>query len=525
MGGAAVTGLLQHPTPDDPYRYQFGFGNHHATEAIPGALPLNGTNLPQRGKYGLYPEHLNGTSFISSRESVSNVWLYRERPGAPHSTPRPTERPHEIESSFLPTNPNVQFAPLTHTWGPLTPPPNTSTTTFVQGLKTIGGNGDATLKEGVAVHQYAFNADMHRQAFVNHDGDMLIVPQRGVLDIKTELGCLRVKPGMITVIPAGIRYAVRVVPHDPPSPAPLVAGGYALEVFGTRFVLPELGVLGANALAHIRDFEYPVAAFDLESLADNSSNTHLPPWEITIKLSGRLYSYTQPHTPFDVVAWHGTHAPFRYDLARFHHLVANTDQLDPTAFCVLTAPSKWPGVSQVDFCIFGEKWAVARDTMRIPYYHRTVATELLGIIKGEYKGKVRALEPGGLAFEQAYMPHGETYETWVRDREAGREAVRVMEGYLGFMFHVTGHVGLTGWARGGHPDIRAERPGVWDNFRSHLLDHIDEANASLLEAGMKTLQHPQPPISPPASPSYTIVPSDDDTVPVPGGISENQNER
>ena len=73
IGGAAVAGLLRNPTADDPYRYQFGFGNHHVTEAIPGALPLNGTNLPQKGRYGLYAEHLNGTSFISSRESVSNV--------------------------------------------------------------------------------------------------------------------------------------------------------------------------------------------------------------------------------------------------------------------------------------------------------------------------------------------------------------------------------------------------------------------------------------------------------------------
>ncbi|KAK4443702.1 putative homogentisate 1,2-dioxygenase [Podospora aff. communis PSN243] len=518
MGGAAVTGFLRDPTPDDPYRYQCGFGNHHATEAIPGALPRSGTNLPQKARYGLYPEHLNGTSFISSRDTVSNVWLYRERPGAPHSSPRSADRPHEIESSFLPTNPNVHFAPHTHTWGPLTPLSNT-TTTFVQGLKTIGGNGDATLKEGVAVHQYAFNADMHRQAFVNHDGDMLLVPQRGVLDIKTELGCLRVKPGTIAVLPAGIRYSIRTVPEDSSPPTPVIAAGYALEVFGTRFILPELGVLGGNGLAHVRDFEYPVAAFDLESLADT---THLPPWEITMKLSGRLYSYNQPHSPFDVVAWHGKHAPFRYDLSRFHHLVANSDQLDPTAFCVLTAPSKWPGVSQVDFCIFGEKWCVAQDTPRIPYYHRTMATELVGIIKGEYKGKVRALEAGGLSLEQAYMPHGETYESYMRDAEAKKEPVKVMEGYLGFMFHVSGHVGLTGWARERHPDMRAERPGVWDSFRSHLLDHIDEANASLARAGMKTLQRPQPP-TPPDSPAGTIVPPDDGTVPVPGGISENQH--
>jgi len=58
---------------DEPYTYQRGFGNHHVSEAIPGALPRSGTNMPQQCPYGLFPEHLNGTSFISSRETVSNV--------------------------------------------------------------------------------------------------------------------------------------------------------------------------------------------------------------------------------------------------------------------------------------------------------------------------------------------------------------------------------------------------------------------------------------------------------------------
>lgn len=73
MGSAAASGLVRETTSTDPYRYQYGFGNHHATEAIPGALPQNGTNLPAKTRFGLYPEHLNGTSFISPRETVSNV--------------------------------------------------------------------------------------------------------------------------------------------------------------------------------------------------------------------------------------------------------------------------------------------------------------------------------------------------------------------------------------------------------------------------------------------------------------------
>ncbi|KXX77397.1 Homogentisate 1,2-dioxygenase [Madurella mycetomatis] len=452
---------------EDPYKYQCGFGNYHATEAMSGALPPSGSNLPQKGRYGLYAEHLNGTPFISPRHSASNVWMYRGRPAVAHQPLQQIQRRHDIEACFLPSNPSVAYTPLPYTWGPLTTqepdPSRGGDITFIQGLKTVGGHGDATLKEGLAIHQYVFNSDMHRQAFVNHDGEFLLIPQRGLLDIKTELGNLRVKPGMIVVLPAGIRFSINIVTRPLPtgqltSETEMYAAGYVLEV--------------CQRACSPRDFEYPVARFEREAGGRQ-------PWEITIKLAGRLYAYAQAHSPFDVVAWHGKYAPFRYDLSRFGHLSANTDQLDPTAYCVLTAPSKWPNVSLVDFCIFGEKWAVAENTLRIPYYHRTTAAELCGVIFGQYKGSVRPLEAGGLSFEQSYMPHGESYEAHRQETEAKHKPVKVAQGYLGFMFHIPSHIGLTTWAMHRHPDIRPERVDLWDSMQNHFLDHTDGADSSL----------------------------------------------
>ena len=94
----------------------------------------------------------------------------------------------QIEACFSPQNPNVKFTPLTHVWGPLAMPPNTERVTFIEGLKTFGGHGDPTTKEGLAVHMYAANASMTNQAFCNNDGELLIIPQQGRLDIQTELG-------------------------------------------------------------------------------------------------------------------------------------------------------------------------------------------------------------------------------------------------------------------------------------------------------------------------------------------------
>ncbi len=57
--------------------------------------------------------------------------------------------------------------------------------------------------------------------------------------------------------------------------------------------------------------------------------------------------------------------------------------------------------------------------------------ELVGVIQGEYKGSVHPLEPGGLSFEQSYMPHGESYEAWKKEIEADHEAAKVGVGFLG----------------------------------------------------------------------------------------------
>ena len=43
-----------------------GFGNHFATEAVPGALP-EGRNSPQKPAFGLYAEQLSGTAFTAPR--------------------------------------------------------------------------------------------------------------------------------------------------------------------------------------------------------------------------------------------------------------------------------------------------------------------------------------------------------------------------------------------------------------------------------------------------------------------------
>ena len=73
---------MTHPTAAER-RYQSGFGNEYATEAVPGALP-QGRNSPQRAPFDLYPELISGTAFTAPRHENRRSWLYRMRPTADH---------------------------------------------------------------------------------------------------------------------------------------------------------------------------------------------------------------------------------------------------------------------------------------------------------------------------------------------------------------------------------------------------------------------------------------------------------
>ncbi len=66
--------------------------------------------------------------------------------------------------------------------------------TFVEGMTTLMGAGEPSLKQGVAIYAYSANQSMGKTSFYNSDGDFLIVPHKGKLYIKTLMGKLVVEP-------------------------------------------------------------------------------------------------------------------------------------------------------------------------------------------------------------------------------------------------------------------------------------------------------------------------------------------
>ncbi|HET9652597.1 MAG TPA: homogentisate 1,2-dioxygenase [Usitatibacter sp.] len=389
-------------------KYLTGFGSHHESEAVPGALPV-GRNSPQKVPFGLYAEQLSGSSFTMPRAQNLRSWLYRLRPSAMQPA---FER---IDDGGWRTAPCAQAeaTPNRLRWMPRPVPDEP--TDFVEGLLTLAVCGDAAAQRGAGVHVYVANRPMDRCLY-DADGDLLIVPQEGALALATELGRLSVAPGEVALIPRGVRFRVELESAH--------ARGYVCENYGAPFRLPDLGPIGSNGLAAARDFLVPVASYE----------PHDRPTELVARFGGHCWRTTLDHSPLDVVAWHGNYHPCKYDLARFN--VINTvsfDHPDPSIFTVLTSPSDTPGMANLDFVIFPPRWMVAEDTFRPPYFHRNVMSELMGLVRGTYDAKQGGFVPGGASLHNAMSAHGPDRASCERAMEAKLEP-QWLGDTLAFMF-------------------------------------------------------------------------------------------
>ncbi|HEX3676415.1 MAG TPA: homogentisate 1,2-dioxygenase [Sphingomicrobium sp.] len=391
----------------DALQYMAGFGSHFESEAASGALP-KGRNSPQRPAYGLYTEQLSGSSFTSPRHENRRSWLYRMRPTADH---RPFVRYDGAPLLGAPPS-REALAPNRLRWDPPQLPEGKD---FVDGIATMLHAREPDELEGCAVHVYRATKSMAGRVFADADGELVIVPQQGSIELQTELGRLDVAPGSIAVVPRGMKFRVQLLSDE--------ARGYVAENYGPPLRLPELGPIGSNGLANPRDFETPVAWFE-----DSDQ-----PTEVVQKCLGHLWTTTLDHSPLDVVAWHGNYAPYRYDLSRFNVIgTISFDHPDPSIFTVLTSPSNVPGRANADFVIFPPRWMVAEDTFRPPWFHRNVMSEAMGLIAGAYDAKAEGFAPGGLSLHNLMSGHGPDVESWRKASETELKPSKI-EGTMAFM--------------------------------------------------------------------------------------------
>jgi homogentisate 1,2-dioxygenase len=425
--------------------YMSGFGNSFETEALPGALPI-GRNSPQKVAYGLYAEQLSGSPFTAPQASNQRSWLYRIRPAVKHS-----RRYRKIDKGLLRTAPMAREEselPIGQLrWGPI-PIPGEKLT-FVRGLRTMTTAGDADTRAGMAAHVLLVTQSMRNEYFFNADGELLVVAQENRLRFRTEFGVIDIEPGEICVLPRGVIFQVELV--DGPARA------YVCENYGGAFTLPDRGPIGANCLANARDFLTPAAAYEDKE----------EPSTLFVKWGGELYATEIGQSPLDVVAWHGNYAPYKYDLRRFSPVGALLfDHPDPSIFTVMTSPSETPGTANVDFVIFPERWQVAENTFRPPWYHRNLMSEFMGLIYGVYDAKPEGFVPGGISLHNCMLPHGPDEVAFEHASNSELKPVKLAH-TLAFMFETCFPQRLTKYAA----DIEQRQDNYidcWQGLRKHF---------------------------------------------------------
>jgi homogentisate 1,2-dioxygenase len=425
--------------------YMSGFGNSFETEALPGALPI-GRNSPQKLNYGLYAEQLSGSPFTAPQATNQRSWLYRIRPTVKHSG-----RYRRVDRGLIRTAPGARDESGTTLgqlrWSPVPMP--AEPVTFVTGLRTITTAGDSDTQVGMAAHLLFVTAAMENAYFFNADGEFLIVAQEGSLRFRTEFGVIEIEPGEIAVIQRGVIFAAEPVGGP--------ARAYVCENYGGSFTLPDRGPIGANCLANPRDFLTPVAAYEDKE----------QPSKLYVKWGGELFETEIGQSPLDVVAWHGNYAPYKYDLRHFSPVGAiGFDHPDPSIFTVLTAPSETPGTANIDFVIFPERWMVAENTFRPPWYHRNLMSEFMGLVYGVYDAKPEGFVPGGFSLHNQMLAHGPDATAFEHASNAELKPVK-LTGTMAFMFETRFPQRLTAYAAG-LETLQESYIDCWSGLRKHF---------------------------------------------------------
>ena len=422
--------------------YMSGFGNDHETEALAGALP-RGMNSPQKCPYGLYAEQLSGTAF--TKHPPERTWCYRIRPSVKHST-----RYTRIDLPYWKSAPNIitDVSSLgQYRWNPIEV--TDEKLTWVTGMRTMTTAGDVNTQIGMASHVYLVTESMIDDYFFSADSEVLVVPQQGRLRFYTELGILDVEPKEIAILPRGLVYRVELIEGP--------ARGFVCENYGEKFELPGRGPIGANCLANPRDFKAPVAAFEDREVAST----------ITVKWCGQFHTTETGQSPLDVVAWHGNYAPCKYDLRTYCPVGAVLfDHPDPSIFTVLTAPSGTPGTANIDFVLFRERWMVAENTFRPPWYHKNIMSELMGNIYGVYDAKPEGFVPGGISLHNMMLPHGPDTQAFEGASNVELAATK-LDNTMSFMFETRFPQHLTRFAAGEAP-LQSGYIDVWSDIKKHF---------------------------------------------------------
>jgi homogentisate 1,2-dioxygenase len=143
------------------------------------------------------------------------------------------------------------------------------------------------------------------------------------------------------------------------------------------------------------------------------------------------------------------------------------DHADHSIFTVLTSASETPGTANIDYVILPDRWMVAENTFRPPWYHMNVMSEFMRLIYGQYDAKPQGFEPGGFSLHNTMLPHGPDMEAFEGASNADLRPHK-LEGTLAFMFETRFTQSVTEFAA-----ARPERQAGYAAYETRLRKHFN----------------------------------------------------
>ena len=275
-------------------RYQSGFGNEFASEAVEGVLP-RGQNSPQQVAHGLYAEQLSGTAFTAPRTVNRRTWLYRIRPSVVHKPFEP------IGAGRLRSAP---FDEVPTTAEPVALDAHSDSFPTHRFYRRPDHHG------GQWQHAYSrrhCDSHLRRQCF--DDGPLFLQRRWRDADraaIGASAAAHRVgqfsksRPGEIAVIQRGIKFPRRTAGKG-----------------SARLRLRELWRAAPSARSGTHRRERTGQSARLSRRRWRRYEDREGDFRIVAKFQGKLWEAESITRRLNVVAWHGNYAPYKYDLANF----------------------------------------------------------------------------------------------------------------------------------------------------------------------------------------------------------------
>ena len=139
---------------------------------------------------------------------------------------------------------------------------------------------------------------------------------------------------------------------------------------------------------------------------------------------------------------------------------------------MLTSPSETAGTANIDFVIFPERWMVADNTFRPPWYHMNIMIEFMWLIYGVYDAKPQGFVPGGISLHNMMLPHGPDREAFDHASNGELKPVK-LTGTMAFMFESRMVLRPTRWAMES-PLLQPDYDECWSGFRKAQLLPMNE---------------------------------------------------